>query len=197
MKKIETLQIKRIMKEHKFTEYYYTVGEVTKDMPVIGVYHKNDWDHGYDSNSGFSGTRREFYKDFFETMDFLRSFLEKVNCSKCMIAPFKRYKHFSCCDTENDIFAEIHSILKANKIRINSHAGLEISLKEEFSILEAFVEGAFRGISLSCIYFDEINVLLTPTHHFEIPFWTYDEKKYTLILRDMVSNYDNLCFYNN
>ena len=74
---------------------------------------------------------------------------------------------------------------------------MELSLKNELSILEAFVEGAFRGISLGCIYFDEIEVLLTPTHHFEMPFWTYDEKKYIPILRDMIENYSNLCFYKN
>lgn len=195
MKKISTETINKIIKEQKITEYYYSVGESVPDMPVIGVYHKNDWDHGYDGHSGFSGSRREFYKNFFEMMDFLESFFRRTSCSKCIIAPFKRYKHFSYYDTDNDIFAEIHHILKINNIRSNSHAGIELSLKNEFSLLEAFIEGAFRGISLSCIYLDEINVLLTPTHHFEIPFWTYNIEKYTSIVKEIAGNYDNLCFY--
>ena len=78
---------------------------------------------------------------------------------------------------------------------MNSQAGIEVSLEREFSVLEAFVEGAFRGISLGCIYFEEIEVLLTPTHHFELPFWTYDVKKYMPMIKTIATNYESICFY--
>lgn len=195
MKKIDTKTIKKIIKEQRITEYYYSIGEDEKDMPMVGVYHKNNWDHGYDGNSGFLGTRRSFYQDFFEMINFLREFLNETKCSKCIIAPFKRYKYFEYYDETCDVFVELKSILNEHNIRINSQAGLEISLEEDFSVLEAFVEGAFRGVSLGCLYFSEINVLLTPTHHFEMSFWTYEVDKYAGIIEQIANKADSLHFY--
>ena len=195
MKNIDTKIIKQIIKEQKITEYYYLVGEETDHMPIIGVYHKNDWDHGYDGNRGFLGTRRSFYQDFFEMIQFLKEFIAETKCSKCIIAPFKRYRYFEYNDEESDIFIELKGILKENNIRTNSQAGLEISLADDFPVLEAFVEGAFRGVALGCLYFSEINVLLTPTHHFEFPFWTYEADKYIHIAERIANHYENLDFY--
>lgn len=52
----------------------------------VSVSHRHDWDHGHDTYYGFNGTRRQFYEDFFEIMDFL---IEYVKTSQIFYAaPF-------------------------------------------------------------------------------------------------------------
>lgn len=195
MKKIELKDIKKIIKEKRIEKHYYETTDNLINMPMYGVYHQREWDRGYDGTSGFAGTRREFYRDFEEILEFVREYIQVTKCTECVIAPFNRMRQFEIRDEGNDIYDEIYCILKKCNVKSNSQSGIKIDLEKEFYILEAIIEGAFRGIALQCVFFNEIDVLVTPTHHFELPFWTYEALVQPKLIKSLSEKYANLIYY--
>lgn len=94
------------------------------DTPCFEVYHAHAWDHGYDGfygikvyedgsyedgrTAGFHGTRRQFYKDMRETIDFLLEYFRFKDIQELIIAPCYRYEQFSFDAERNDIYEEIY-----------------------------------------------------------------------------------------
>ena len=134
-----------------------------ENTPAFGVYHVHNWNHGYDGFYGikvyedgsyddgtadFHGTRRQFYRDMQETIDFLLEYLHFKNIQELIIAPCYRYSPFSSDDVEhNDIYEEIYAFLRKNNVRKNERSGIKTNIEEDIGTLEMIVEGAFRGIS--------------------------------------------------
>lgn len=65
------------------------------NIPVIRPYHYHEWDHGYYSSSGYNGTRREFYKDLEEMVDFLYEYMRELSIKEVIIAPLHNYNIFA------------------------------------------------------------------------------------------------------
>jgi len=65
------------------------------EMPVIRPYHYHEWAHGYYSWGGYNGTRREFYKDLEEMVNFLYQYMNFHNIKKVIIAPLHTFNIFA------------------------------------------------------------------------------------------------------
>ncbi|MDR1156813.1 MAG: hypothetical protein LBK75_00685 [Oscillospiraceae bacterium] len=146
----------------------------------VGIHHVHDWDHGYESDLGYAGKRREFYADMRDMISFLTDYIDECDISEFIIAPFHRVNQFSIKDKSNDIYLEIKNFFSEHDVKNQSQSGVKLSIDTNESILEMVIEGAFRGISELCILFHECNVLLVPNHHFDFPFFTHyisEEKK--------------------
>ena len=63
--------------------------------PFSGVHHIHEWDHGYESWSGYNGTRREFYSDMRDMLNFLLDYFETNKISEIIIAPIFSRCQFS------------------------------------------------------------------------------------------------------
>jgi len=163
-------------------------------MPVCGIYHTHDWDHGYESDYGYCGTKRAFYNDLREVLSFLMSYVTDRGVNEFIVAPFHRIKQFDVVDAENDIYREIKKFLLEYGIKNNSKAGERLSISN-VEIIEMIVEGAFRGISNLCILFPEIHVLIAPNHHFGIPFFSNDFDKEKEKIQKNLKNYLQLVYY--
>lgn len=182
MSKIILKEIKNLFEQSGM----YIDNESIEKMPMIGVHHCHEWDHGYENWSGinintdgtyntkcgYHGTRREFYADLRESMYFMLDFIKDNNLNEVIIAPCHRISQFTYNADKNDIYIEIYQFLKSYQIRLNSQAGVRIPINGNETIIEMVLEGAFRDVSNLCLFFPSKAVLLAPNHHFDLPFFT-------------------------
>lgn len=169
--------------------------DIIDQRPFVGVHHRHDWDHGYESGTGYDGKRREFYVDMKEIVSFLGEYLSLSTATEFVVAPFHRYNQFDVIDKGNDIYQEILQFLKCYGIRSHSRAGVKLPVKDSWPIIEMLIEGAFRGISALCLLFPNQNILLAPNHHFDLPFYTKYLEKEKDIVCGILKNYPNLNYY--
>lgn len=182
-----------------------------ENTPAFGVYHVHNWNHGYDGFYGikvyedgsyddgtadFHGTRRQFYRDMQETIDFLLEYLHFKNIQELIIAPCYRYSPFSSDDVEhNDIYEEIYAFLRKNNVRKNERSGIKTNIEDDIGPLEMIVEGAFRGISDLCLFVPTHKMLIAPHHHFGFTFFTRQKSLEVEIVAELLSGYPDLrCF---
>lgn len=180
------------------------------DTPCFEVYHAHAWDHGYDGfygikvyedgsyedgkTAGFHGTRRQFYKDMRETIDFLLEYFRFKDIQELIIAPCYRYEQFSFDAERNDIYEEIYVFLRKNNVRKNERSGIKIHLKDDIAPLEMIVEGAFRGISELCLFAPTHKILIAPDHHFGFTFFTRQKALEVEVVTKLLGGYLNLKF---
>ncbi|MCI9040007.1 MAG: hypothetical protein HFJ29_09230 [Clostridia bacterium] len=173
------------------------------EMPVIRPYHYHEWDHGYYSWGGYNGTRREFYKDLEEMVNFLYQYMNFYNIKKGIIAPLHTFNIFAWKgdmekdDRYNDIYREAMELLKQNNIRKNSQAGLEIEIEGNRKIIEMVLEGAYRYVLELCLFFPNQSVIVEPTHHFDLMFFAKNFENEKNIIENIISNYKNLRYHEN
>lgn len=182
-----------------------------ENTPAFGVYHVHNWNHGYDGFYGikvyedgsyddgtadFHGTRRQFYRDMQETIDFLLEYLRFKNIQELIIAPCYRYSPFSSDDVErNDIYEEIYAFLRKNNVRKNERSGIKTNIEDDIGPLEMIVEGAFRGISDLCLFVPTHKMLIAPDHHFGFTFFTQQKSHEVETVAELLSGYPDLrCF---
>jgi len=189
--KISYSEIKREIEKRHFSLSYGQMNQI----PFVGVHHVHDWDHGYESDLGYAGKRREFYADMRDMMSFLTDYINEQSISEFIIAPFHKANQFCVNDKSNDIYQEIKSFLAEHDIRNQSQSGVKLPISANESILEMAAEGAFRGISELSVLFHERSVLLVPNHHFDFTFFTHrfsDEKK---IVEKLLVKHPRLLYY--
>ena len=184
-----------------------------ENTPHFGVYHVHNWNHGYDGFYGikvyedgsyddgtadFHGTRRQFYKDMQETINFLLEYFRFKDIQELIIAPCYRYSPFSSDDVEhNDIYEEIYAFLRKNNVRKNERSGIKTNIENDIGPLEMIVEGAFRGISDLCLFVPTHKVLIAPHHHFGFTFFTQQKSLEMEIITKLVGGYPDLRCFNN
>lgn len=161
--------------------------------PFLGVYHSHEWDHGYETTYGFNGSRREFYADTREMMDFLADYFRMNGINEIVIAPCYRYNQF---DERYyrvkgmpgvDIFSEIRKFLREQGVKKGDRTGITIPIGGNGGVLEMMLEGSFRGVSKLCFFSFKHKVLIEPNHHFDLVFWTQEFDKEKEILRELGS----------
>ena len=151
------------------------------DTPFAAICHSHTWDHGCAHVNSFAvgmdgtpiafrkvGPRRLFYRDMRDMCEYLFMYLKLSNCRKLVAAPCFRRNQFAEIDKNDEIFCEIYSFLKSCKIRLGERSGAVIRLPDDLDSVEMLIEGGFRGVSELCLFAPELNLLIVPSHHFEI-----------------------------
>jgi hypothetical protein len=189
--KIDFVNIKKeIAKSNLYLDY-----DLITSMPVAGVYHIHEWDHGYVSGPGYNGrTRREFYLDLNEMLCFLQKYAVKRSISEFIVAPFHNINAFDVCDVNVDVYNEIKQFFKSYGVQSNSQAGVKLSIKEN-RVLEMILEGNFRGVSKLSILFPERKVLVYPTHHMDLVFFAKNLDEEKNIVHALLNEFINLKYY--
>jgi len=179
------------------------------NTPCFGVYHVHDWNHGYDGfygitvyedgsytkgTAGFHGTRRQFYRDMQETINFLLEYFRFKKIQELIIAPCFQYTQFSFNAECNDIYEEIYAFLRKNNVRKNERSGVKINLKDDIGPLEMTVEGAFRGVSELCLFAPTHKMLIAPNHHFGFTFFTQQKSLEMEVITELLGGYLNLLY---
>lgn len=179
------------------------------NTPCFGVYHVHDWNHGYDGfygitvyedgsytkgTAGFHGTRRQFYRDMQETINFLLEYFRFKKIQELIIAPCFQYTQFSFNAERNDIYEEIYAFLRKNNVRKNERSGVKINLKDDIEPLEMTVEGAFRGVSELCLFAPTHKMLIAPNHHFGFTFFTQQKSLEMEVIAELLGGYLNLLY---
>lgn len=179
------------------------------NTPCFGVYHVHDWNHGYDGfygitvyedgsytkgTAGFHGTRRQFYRDMQETINFLLEYFRFKKIQELIIAPCFQYTQFSFNAERNDIYEEIYAFLRKNNVRKNERSGVKINLKDDIGPLEMTVEGAFRGVSELCLFAPTHKMLIAPNHHFGFTFFTQQKSLEMEVIAELLGGYLNLLY---
>lgn len=171
------------------------------NMPIIRSYHYHEWDHGYYSWGGYNGTRREFYKDLEEMVDFLYEYMNFYNITEVIIAPLHRFNIFAWKgnmekdDRYNDIYKETMELLKKNNIRKNSQAGIKFKIEGNREIIEMVLEGAYRYVLELCLFFPDKSVIIEPTHHLDLTFFTKDFEEQRNVIKQLTNNNANIRYY--
>lgn len=159
-----------------------------EEAPLIEIYHIHDWDHGYDGHTGYMGTRREFYSDFFEMMEFLEDYIKDRNIQTVIISPLYMYYFNGVSDYVVDIYEEINDFLTSNKIDRRYQSGLRMNINDNFEVIRAICEGGFRDISNISMIFEEDNTVFIPHHHMNFMIYTADFGKKESMLRLLHKN---------
>ena len=169
--------------------------------PYWGVYHFHEWDHGYETIYGFNGSRREFYADMREMLEFLIAYFNTMCIKEIVIAPFHRYNQFdqryyrSIKMPGTDIFDEIRQFLKVHGVRKGERTGIGIPVESNAHILEMIIEGSFRAVSQFCLFSYEHKILIEANHHFNLIFRTHEFEKARRIACDLLPSYPNLRYF--
>jgi len=178
-----------------------TDSDSIESTPYLGVCHKHDWDHGYETVYGFNGTRREFYADLREMYGFLMDYFSATSITELIIAPFYRYDQFDkrYYNTKEmpgmDIFKEIRGFLLGNGVRKGDKTGIKLLVLENTNIIEMILEGSFRGVSELCLFSHEHQVLIEPHHHFDLFFWSQNIESNKEVITDILIKHPSLrCF---
>ena len=205
MHKITCNELKDIFKNCKFDvkNYDNNIGK-----KFIEIYHFHEWNHGYDSTyycvnsdgsirNTFESTRRQFYSDMKEMINFLCDYIEYNHITDVIAAPLFSDSWISCesYSEVKDICSEIVLFLKKNQIRKNSKSGVSFEVSENIEKLEMLVEGAFRGVSNAYLLPQNHNVVVEPSHHFNFIFYPDDFEKEKKIITDLLKKYPNLRYY--
>lgn len=175
--------------------------EDTYKDPILGVYNCHEWDHGYYCWSGYNGTRREFYEDLREMVDFLYEYINFCNIKEVIVAPFHRYNIFAWegnmknNEGYSDLYMEVMEFLKKNNIKKGSHSGIKMETDGNRRIIEMILEGNYRHVTKLCLFFPDKYVMVEPTHHFDLIFFTKAFEEQRNIIRQIVSKYKNIRYY--
>jgi len=116
----------------------------------------------------------KFCRDLREMCEYLFMYLKLSNCRKLVAAPCFRRIQFSKIDKNDKIFCKIYSFLNFYKIRLVERSGAVIRLPDNHDSVEILIEGGFCGISELCLFAPEINLLIVPSHHFEILLFSHE-----------------------
>ena len=192
LSKISFKEIERELKESKISSNY---GDIEK-LPFLEVYHYHEWDHGYETNYGYNGTRREFYSDLSDILNFLYKYINHHKITEFIVTPWYDYDQFVCnakyYDNCVDIYDEICNFLKKYGVRRSSRVGIKLPVKGNKDVIEMIIEGAFRGISTLRLFFASNNVILDPNHHFGLTFWTQNYLQESIVIKELLKTYPNL-----
>lgn len=196
MSKISLKEINIELKKSGIGENYDNMA----NTPFLGVYHYHEWDHGYETYHGYNGTRREFYADMRDSIDFLYDYINYYKISEFIVAPCYRYTQFTFNkkfddDSCRDIYDEILIFLKKHEIRRSSRAGVKLPIDGNKAVIEMVIEGAFRGISTLCLLFTSNNTLLDPNHHFDLTFCTQNYSQQSIVIKELLKNHPNLRYF--
>lgn len=195
--------MKKVLKEDLMSEVQKCGFDLQNmyDMPIIRTYHYHEWDHGYYSWGGYNGTRREFYKDLEEMVNFLYEYMNFYNITEVIIAPLHRFNIFAWKgdmekdDRYNDIYRETMELLRKNNIRRNSQSGIKFKIEGNRKIIEMILEGAYRYVLELCLFFPDKSVIIEPTHHFDLTFFTRDLKEQRDVIKQLINKNTNIRYY--
>lgn len=126
LRKIKCNELKEIFKKSTFDSKYYN-NNVGKKF--IEIYHFHEWNHGYDSihyciNSDgsiretFESTRRQFYSDMKEMINFSCDYINYNHMTYLIAAPLSSnpWISFESYSEVKDIYSEIVLFLKKIKL---------------------------------------------------------------------------------
>lgn len=192
------LSFNEIRKKLEFCGIGSDYEAATAETPYVGVAHKHNWDHGYETYYGYNGSRREFYKDFFSVCDFLTEYLLRCGATSLIVFPFYRdrpfvhnYRYLSECQ---DIIDELRNFLKSNGISLETKSGAVISIYDTEIILSV-IEGAFRGASQLCLFSEERKVVIEPDHHFRLCIRTPDPERERELIEKILPDFPELSLF--
>ena len=187
MNKLSKKEIKEI-----FGAFNFNIDNMDK-MVGIDVYHSHEWDHGYDGHTGFCGSRRQFYNDYFIIQNFLREYIRINNLTTAIIAPFHLINYFNgITQSAYDIYYEINDYLREHKINKRYESGLRICINDNWEIIDAICEGGYRNISNICIMFEEDKTIFLPWHHMNLYVYSNQIKKTYIQMKKIIKNHPNL-----
>lgn len=173
-------------------------GDEAFNFEYVGVHHKNEWDHGYDIYEYVRGwERRRFYTDMNDMEAFLKAYIQKTRLTEVIIAPCYKYRQFDSNPDANghDIYTEIKQFLKDNGINRQSGAGVRFNPLSHEDLLCMTLEGAFRGVSKLCLFFPERNLIIEPTHHFDLAYCTNDTETEKYTIQSLLCKHPNVEYY--
>ena len=204
MSKISYKELAKQLKVCKIALNYDNIGTT----PNFCVYHYHEWDHGYNSWDGsygqyvfYEGPRRQFYADMREMWSFLMDYFSISGIEDVIVAPCYRYHQFDeryyhvKGMSGVDIFEEIRKFLKRNGIRKGERSGIRVPIRENINVIEMIIEGAFRGVSNFCLFSFERQVLIEPTHHLDLIFWTQEFDKEKKVVNSLLPKHPNLKYF--
>lgn len=168
--------------------------------PFFGVHHIHEWDHGYESDAGYNGSRREFYADMRDMLNFLLDYAKITGISSVIIAPLFCHCQFSLMNSypekSKSLRKELHGFLKSMNIRDDSRCGVMLDIHDDINIVEMVLEGSFLDdISNLRILLPSQKVILDLTHHFDLAFFTPDFDKEKSIVTGILEKHPNLKYY--
>jgi len=193
MSKLKLNEIKKITKESGF--------DINEDMMIgadyFDVYHYHEWDGGYDFGSWLSGTRRLFYADIKEMMNFLLDYISLCGITEFIVAPLHRFNQFTNYPYApymeiKDIYSEINDFLKKYQVRKHSQSGVRLTVEQNTHIIEMILEGACRAVLDICLFFPEQSIIIEPTHHMALVFLTNNFIKEKEIVIKLLEKHPNL-----
>ncbi len=163
--------------------------EDMQEMIGIDVYHFHEWDHGYDSHTGYCGARREFYNDFFEMKVFLKRYVELKELTKVIVSPLHQRYYFNAWDEcVDDIYNEINTFLENNGIDKRYECGLRFNIDENWKFIDAVCEGAYRDVTNIAFVFEESKTVLIPHHHMNFGVYSYNLQKEKELVQKLIAN---------
>ena len=174
--------------------------ETLTKKPFSGDHHIHEWDHGYESWSGYNGPRREFYSDMRDMLNFLLDYFETTKISEIIIAPIFSGCQFSSMrsypEKTKSLYEEIREFLKTLNIRSDSRCGVQMDVKNNTKLIEMVFEGAFLDdVSMLRIFSPSASVIINLTHHFDMVFFTPDFEKEKVIVTSLLKRHPNLKYY--
>ena len=195
MGKLSFNEIKKMLKSCGIGFDYDTVVSKTS---YVGIAHKHNWDHGYDTYYGYNGHRREFYGDLSEVCNCLTEYLRECSITSLIVFPFYHdgpfVHNYRYCKDYNDIIDEIRDFLRANDISVGTKSGAVINASDKDAV-SMVVEGAFRGASRLCLFSPERKIVIEPDHHFQVCIWTPDPLKEKETLSNIISGFSDLSLF--
>lgn len=181
---------------------FNTILDGMEGKKILGVHHKHEWDHGYESEMGYNGTRREFYADMRKMFEFLLNYINSNKIEEFIIAPLFRPRQvsywniYSKQDRLKYICRELHDFLKSCSVNLNSRSGIKMNIKNSKNIIEMLMECSFLDdFSNLNIIFPSQLLVVTFNHHFDITFFTPNFEKEKEMLISLIENQTDIVYY--
>lgn len=93
------------------------------------------------------------------------------------------------------IYIETMELLRKNNIRRNSQSGIKFKIEGNRKIIEMILEGAYRYVLELCLFFPDKSVIIEPTHHFDLTFFTRDLKEQRDVIKQLINKNTNIRYY--
>ncbi|KJS22099.1 MAG: hypothetical protein VR72_07460 [Clostridiaceae bacterium BRH_c20a] len=171
------------------------IKELYKNKHIL-IHSFYDWDGGFDETD--INEVIKFYMNLDEMLSVVEKYLKKLGINDCILGKF--YNNYWLKDWSDadkfDIYRQLIFLLKKYRLSKNSNKGLKVNLDlgENVYLLKKIIEANFRFLSEIGMFFPEIGVYISSTHHFEVHIYTTsnDVNKHIELLNEIIAEYQNI-----
>lgn len=184
-KKISNIKIQEMLKKSGINEKMFD------DRAQLEIYcDRYYWNH-YDLED--EEINRDYQNVVLEAGKLFLEFCKACNSYHCIISPLFYPDYFERMMDLNsvEIYKELKTTLKQFHVRVKSCSGIEIDVRNEMDMIQAFICGGMKFVSRAKFFLPEQDIVFEPHHHTDFLVFTSRKESHVNTLKNIIAHFPN------